>query len=175
MRLEWYLLCLFIFAAQWSFSQDPPASEEAIEEVYQKRIKEAYIYGVYIPQDLADAFAQLNKLIDKDSKKKLKEAEEEEAVKKLHFSLGRWIIYNWGFYEGSRLSHSLRQLGVYHPDDMARFIIITYHRYLNKKELKVKELMVQFTEKAQKEKEARKNRGTVIHEEKRQREKPDGQ
>ena len=154
-------------------AQNPAATEEQYDKKYETRIKQEYIYGVYIPKDLADAFGQLNKLIDKDSKKKFAEVPEDVAVKKLHFSLGRWIIYNWGFYEGSRLSHYLKQMGIYHPDDMARFIIIAYHRYCNKEELKVKDLIEEFKLKQEKEKEARKNKGTIIHEEKRQKPKND--
>ncbi|MFT5164958.1 MAG: hypothetical protein ACI8P3_000182 [Saprospiraceae bacterium] len=169
MRLKFSFPLFFIIAANIGFSQEPPSSEKDIEKAYQKRITKEYIYNVYIPQDLTDAFVQLNKLIDKESKKNFKEVNEGVAVKKLHFSLGRWMIYNWGFYEGSRLSHSIRQMGIYHPDEMARFIIITYHRYLNKEELKVKELIEQFAEQQEKAKEARKSRGKVIFEEKRKR------
>ena len=66
--------------------------------------------------------------------------DEAEANKRLHFSLGRWIWHNWSFYEGSRLSVYLNKVGVNHPEDMAQVILITYHRYLNKKPLQVKEL-----------------------------------
>ena len=152
-------------------AQNPPSTEEQYDKKYESRIKQEFIYGVYIPKDLADSFEQLNKLIDKNSKKKFAEVPEEVAVKKLHFSLGRWIIYNWGFYEGSRFSHYLKKMGIFHPDDMARFVIIAYHRYCNKEDLNVKELLEDFKVKQEKEKEARKNKGTVIHEEKKKRPK----
>jgi len=169
MKLQYSALLFLIAISNIAIAQNPPSSEADIEKKYKQRIKKAYIYGVYIPEDITDAFVQLNKLIDKNSKKKFKEVPEDIAVKKLHFSLGRWMIYNWGFYEGSRLSHSIREIGVYHPDDMARFVIITYHRYLNKEDLKVKELVEMFAEKHKKEVEARKNRGKVIHTETRKR------
>lgn len=168
MKLIYSVFFFVVFWAGLGYAQ-PTVAEKEAEQNYQERIKKEYIHGVYIPADLSDAFTRLNKLIDKDSKKKFKEVPEEIAVKKLHFSLGRWMIYNWGFYEGSRLSDAIRKMGVYHPDDMARFIIITYHRYLNKEELKVKELIETFAEKQEKEKEARKNRGKVIHKETRKR------
>lgn len=169
MKLIYSMFFLFIWIANISVAQKPPSSEKEIERQYQQRIKKKYIHGVYIPEDIADAFAQLNKLIDKDSKKKFKVVSEKEAVKKLHFSLGRWMIYNWSFYEGSRLSHSIKKLGIHHPDDMASFIITTYHRYLNKEDLKVKELVESFTEKRKKEAIERKSKGKVIHEERRKR------
>lgn len=169
MKLLYSTILILVMITGHGFSQPSVSPDAAIDKKYEERIKKEYIHGVYIPEDLTDAFSRLNKLIDKDSKKKFKEVSEAIAVKKLHFSLGRWMIYNWGFYEGSRLSHSIKQLGVYHPDDMARFIIITYHRYLNKEDLKVKELISEFGEKQEKEKEARKNKGKVIHTEKRKR------
>lgn len=173
MRQIIFGMCL-LFATTVAYGQPekkpPLSSEDAYEKKYQKRIKKEYIYGVYIPKDLTDAFIQLNKLIDDETKAKFKSVDETTAVRALHFSFGRWMIYNWGFYEGSRLSHFLKQIGIHHPDDMARFLIITYHRNLNKKELNVKELATTFKETRQNQVNKRKKRGTVLHEETRKRE-----
>jgi hypothetical protein len=80
------------------------------------------------------------------------------------------MIVNWSFYEGSRLSHYLRtQMGIYHPDDMARFIIILYHRSLNRQALNVKELIESFHEKQERERNEKLEKGKVIFEEKRKR------
>ncbi len=114
-------------------------AEAAYQKEYEKRIKKERLYGVYIPKDIADSFGALNRLTAQASRQAFKHAPEEVAVKKLHFSLGRWIIHNWGFYGGSRLSHHIKELGVTHPDDQAKLIIRSYHRYLNKKPLEVKE------------------------------------
>ncbi len=143
----------------------PPATKEEFEKEYQRRIQLEYLDGQYIPKDLTDAFVELNKLIDTESKATFKTMPEEEAAHKLFFSFGRWITHNWGFYGGSRLSHYLRELGVTFPDDMAQFVIITYHRNLNRKSLDIKPLIVQFQEKRHKEHKARAEKGTVIHEE----------
>lgn len=166
------LLVLSLSFATITIAQKKPSTfEEKFEKEYQKRIKKERLYGVYIPKDLTDCFIQLNRLIDNKSKQKFKYALEEEVTRKLHFSLGRWMIYNWNFYEGSRLSHYLNGLGLSHPEDMAHFIMVTYHRNLNKKELNVKELLTSFREKQEKANEARKSKGTVIHSEKRKRPK----
>ncbi len=146
---------------------DPPSSPDAIEQEYQKRIKKEYLYGVYIPEDLGDAFFRLNELIDEASRKKFLQAEEMEAARKLHFSLGRWIIYNWGFYGGSRLSHSLRErYGLSYPDDMARFIIIAYHRSCNQKALNLDELARKFVNFRQESWQKELLESPVIHSEK---------
>lgn len=151
--------------------ESPPQTKEALEKAYQKRINQEYINEVYIPKDLTDAFIQLNQLIDEPSRLKFKEVPEEEAARKLHFSLGRWISVNWGFYEGSRFSKFIRDIGIDNPDDMARFVIISYHRNLLRKPLDVKSQVAFYQEKRKKEKEERIKNGEVIGETTRQRKK----
>ena len=152
-------------AIAFALMAQPPQTKEEFEKQYQKRIQQEVLDGVYIPADLTDAFVQLNKLIDPESKAKFKAMAEEDAVHKLYFSFGRWIIHNWGFYGGSRLSHHIRDLGITFPEDMAAFIILSYHRNLNRKELKIKEQVTYYQEKIKKEQEERLEKGKVIHEE----------
>jgi len=167
-QLVFLLVAIFSFS---SFAQNL-TKDEIFQKNYNKRIKKERLYGVYIPKDVPDAFAQLNKLTPREAKANFKSVPEEVAVKKLHFSLGRWIIHNWGFYEGSRLSHHLRQIGVAHPDDQARVIITVYHRYLNKTPLAVKELATYYTEKRRKElEEKKKQHGQVLSKEVRKKQK----
>jgi len=111
------------------------------ERQYRERIEQESLYGVYIPKDLGDVFSQLEQLTSREARNSYRNAKEREAVRKLHFSLGRWMIYNWGFYEGSRLTRYLNRYGVSHPDDMARFLMTCWHRYLNKKELDIPTLV----------------------------------
>lgn len=152
-------------------AQNGTEKTDLYEEAYQKRIQKTTINGVYIPKDITDCFIQLNRLTDEQSRIKFKNMSEEDASRKLHFSLGRWMIYNWSFYEGSRLSYYLTGLGISSPDDMAQFIIILYHRNLNRNKLNVKELVEQYEAKKQLKIEERRKNGTIIHEEKRKREK----
>lgn len=169
LRIKIYTLLLLCCSSFTLLMGQKPADTKAeYEAAYQKRIQKAYLNQVYIPADMAEAFAEFNRLIDQDSRKKFKSVPEEIAARKLHFSFGRWMTVNWSFYEGSRFSHYLKKVGVTHPDDMARFVIISYHRYLNKKPLEVKEQVAFYQEKRKAELEARKSRGTVIHSETRQ-------
>ncbi len=150
------LMCLFFGLGLSNLAaQKNNAYYQKWKKEYDERIKKEYLFDVYIPEDIGDAFLQLNKLIDTSSKNKFKAAPEEAAVRKLHFSLGRWMIYNWQFYDGSRLSHSLKQLNIHHPDDMARVIIRSYHRYLNKSPLNIKEQVEAIEARKQKEREER--------------------
>ena len=53
---------------------------------------------------------------------------------KLRGGLERWILINWGFEEGSRLSDLIKKSwGVEHPEDMASFVLIAFHRFLNQR------------------------------------------
>lgn len=164
---------LLLFSLQFLAAQKPAETLSEYEETYKWRIRQDYLYGVYIPKDLGDAFIQLNKLIDADSKKDFMSLPEEQAADILFFSFGRWITHNWGFYGGSRLSEFLRGVGIYHPEDMARFVIITYHRNLHRKSLDVKALVDQFQEKTRLEQEAKKKGGEIIYEETRKRDPKD--
>lgn len=153
-------------------AQRPPANVGEYENTYKWRVRREMIRGVYIPKDIGDAFAELNRLTDKESRIKFKNIPEEIAVRKLHFSLGRWIIVNWGFYEGSRLTLWFNeQLSLFHPDDIARFIMTTYHRNLNKKPLEAKITVEKILSDRKKKEEERKKRTkrTIISEETRKR------
>lgn len=106
---------------------------------YKKNIKKERLNGVYIPRDMEDAFIELERLSDPAGTQKFRNAPEEVVERKLHFGLGKWMIVNWNFYDGSRFSHYLKEMGVSHPDDMAQFTIVSWHRHLNGKELELAE------------------------------------
>ncbi len=165
-------LILALILPAFLFSQE--VEENLSDPGYEWRIRQEILFNVYIPKDVNEAFAQLNKLIDADSKATFKVQPEDEAAKKLFFSFGRWMTYNWSLYEGSRLSVHLQSLGIHHPDDMARFLIISYHRSLNRKPLEIKTLIQQFQEKAELEKQERLKKGTILKEEKRKVAAPPG-
>lgn len=178
---KYNFLCLLLFVGLQSISAQPPgtvsariqaaaaAEEDPFEETYESRIAKSELYGIYIPKDLGEVFQQLNEKIDAASRAKFAAMTEADARHKLHFSLGRWIIHNWGFYQGSRLTKYLNDIGLYEPDDMVRFIILTYHREINHKPLQVKELIQEFQAMRQAQREQRLLEGEVIHQETRKR------
>lgn len=112
-------------------SDGPPSSAEDFENRYKERIKLSEIAGIYIPTDLEDAFVQLEKLAPAESLQFYRDQKEDEVVRNLFPKLGRWIILNWGFEGGSRMSHYLRNQGIYLPDDMSTVIMRSWHRHLN--------------------------------------------
>lgn len=146
-QVIYMLIVLFMFSnktltAQPDATERKPANTRLEhEKSYKERIAKEEIDGVYIPKDVTEAFSELDRLISSDGKNKFRAATEETVTKKLFFSLGRWVSYNWGFYEGSRLSHHLKEkFNLSHPDDMAIFIITAYHRSLNKKPIDIQPL-----------------------------------
>jgi len=79
--------------------------------------------------------SELDRLSTPEAKVHLKKADEKTIGKKLRFGLGRWMEYNWNLQEGSRISHLLRNMGLWHPDDMVEYLIILYYRHTNDKPL----------------------------------------
>jgi len=144
----------------------PPSDEKEFERQYQERIRKDRLFGIYIPKNLDDALVQLDKLISSQKQVELMMIPEDSVIRRLHNTLGRRIIDNWGFYGGSRLSHYLRSAGVTFPDDMGDFIVLAYHRKLNGKPVVLKDLVKQFREKRKKEFEEKKKKGKILKEEK---------
>ncbi len=165
-----FLSTFFLFAlfVRPAMAQEGPASSEAeYQRIYNERIKKDKLDGVYIPKNLDDALLQLDKLTSPESRDKFKSIPEDSVCYIMHNRLGQWIILNWGFYGGSRLSHYLKSAGITYPDDMADFLILAYSRKLNGKPVNIKELATNFREKRKKEYEKSKQQGKVIKEEKR--------
>jgi hypothetical protein len=158
-KLTFYTAILLFLAlgSNNAFCQDkaPPSSATEYEKRFQENLAKDRINGVYIPKNLDDAFVQLDKLLDPRSREKFKSMSEETAASKLHFSLGRWMITNWQFYEGSRFSNYLASAGITYPDDKADFMIRSYHRHVNGQSIGFKELAIAYKamRKAQYEKE----------------------
>ena len=143
------LLFLLLMASPF-FAQAQTEQDSIWQKKYERRILKKRINGIYIPQNLGDAHLQLNKLISPEARQKFKNMTEDQVRHKLFFSFGRWITVNWNFYEGSRLSHSLRKLGVSYPEDMAEFVMITYHRKLNRRPFDAKTLIEEMVAKRKK-------------------------
>lgn len=163
-----FLITIFALPAA-AQQEGPPSDEKEFEKQYQERIKKEKLNNVYIPKNLDDAMLQLDKIISAESQAKIKVVPEDSVCLALHNRLGQWIILNWGFYGGSRLSHYLRSAGVTFPDDMADFLILAYHHRLNGKPIEIKALATYFREKRKKEFEEEKKQAKIIKEETRKR------
>jgi hypothetical protein len=166
-------LLISLFAASSTNAQEgPPDTQAEFEKEYRERITKDKLFGVYIPKNLDDAMLQLDQLISVESQKKIAALPEDTVCTLLHNRLGQWMITNWGFYGGSRISHYLRSAGVSFPDDMADFLLLAYHRKLNGKPYGIKDLAKGFRARRKQEHLEEIKEGKVIKEEKKQRPKP---
>ncbi len=159
-----FLLPYTTFAQGSAKQYEPAGTEEEFQKDYEERIKKERLMGRYIPKDMNDAFAVINTMIEDKDKDKFKNLNEQDALRKLYFSFHRWIIVNWGFEGGSRFSHYLKNIGLSHPEDMATFVVITYHRKLNNKDLGVKDLAIKLKEDRKKLYETTRKRTTISEE-----------
>jgi len=153
------LLVIFFLYSFCGINAQAIANTEAeYDSIYAINITKSRINGVYIPSDLADAHKRLLKLTPEKEINKFISAPEIEVCKKLHFGIGRWMIVNWNFYDGSRLSHHLKELGLSHPDDMANFLLRTLHRHMNKISPNHKEIIDHLVVERKKEVQQMRNR-----------------
>lgn len=161
MKTTWFLYCFLFSAISSVFSQNTEA--EYLKQ-YEENIQLEYINDIYIPVDVKDAMTQIDDLSNDKGKARLLEADEELAAERLVFGLGKWMIVNWNFYEGSRLSHVLKSYGVTLPDDMARFLIVSYHRHLRNAPLELEERGNKIFELRKQEQEKRNMQKVVVQE-----------
>jgi len=138
--------------------------EEDHQAIYEENIKLEYINEVYIPRNIEDAIEQLDALSNEEGRAKMIEGSEEVVADRLVFGLGKWMIVNWNFYEGSRLSHHIKTYGVTLPDDMAKFLIVSYYRHLKEVPLELEKRGEDIFKQRQKEQQARNNSRIVISE-----------
>lgn len=68
---------------------------------------------------------------------------EDDFGRLVHFSIGRWIRNDWQLQRGSRLAKYFRDKGIYHPEGISDIILTSYHRFLNKKDIKFNERILQ--------------------------------
>ncbi len=123
-----------------ALSQAEPSSKESFE----RRTRQQKIGQHYIPSDLNDAMKTLDGIVPEDSKENYVSQSEDFVVERLFFSFGRWLAINWGLYDGSRFSLYLQKLGVDQPDGQKELIMRAYHRYLNNKDLDVRDLVTRY-------------------------------
>ncbi len=89
--------------------------------------------GYYIPHDLDDALAEVDRIfVSADERDAVMKGTEDDMIQ-YHFGLGMWMRNNWGLWGGSRLSEYFNGKGIHHPDDMSGIILDSYWRKLHGK------------------------------------------
>lgn len=157
---KYFVIAMVLLCGMTLMSQVDPA--EAYKKKYAENILKEEINGKYIPEDIYDAFVQLDELSTTAGRAKLIEGSEEVVAERLTRGLGKWIMVNWNFYEGSRMSHYLKNMGVSIPDDMSQFIIVSYYRHLKGTPLELEQRSQSIFEKRKEEQKERNRNKTVI-------------
>jgi len=102
------------------------------------RQKSSAEVSAYIPKDLEDCFAELDKLWPAGKREEFRN-KPEEALIEYHFELGMWMRNRWRLWAGSRLQNYFAALGVPHPESISSIIITSYWRRENHREIKLEE------------------------------------
>lgn len=97
--------------------------------IFDKSYK-SEIDGVYIPKNLDEAVAELDKDFPDSLKTEIRKMTEDEFSARYHMGTGMWMRNNWSLWGGSRLSRYFNKLEIYHPDDMSGIILDSFHRSL---------------------------------------------
>jgi hypothetical protein len=154
-------LCLFTLSSFAQTKIEPSNGMSDYRKNYEWRIKQATLGGQYIPKDIPDAFKQIKARSDSSSLNTFRDSPEIEAVNYQLARLGMIMTNIWDFYEGSRFSHHLRQVGVTHPEDQSYFMLTLLHRNLNNKPLEIKPL-VEKIQKSRYDKKQKERKNEVV-------------
>src|SRR3712207_2155195 len=117
--------------ADWSLAEeyflsrksgDRLARKEKVEEralqgrEYQRRLTAEAIGGVYIPKDLGECFAELDRMLSEVDREEMRALPKPKEMIRYHFGLGMSLRNRWGLWGGSRLRKYFADRGVEHPD-----------------------------------------------------------
>lgn len=95
-----------------------------------------------IPTDLNECFVAIDKIMSRSEKTEsewFKTNEEKNVVATVHHSFGRHLRNEWSLWNKESALHKyFSNMGLWHADDISSVIITSYHRYINGKELDLK-------------------------------------
>jgi len=109
--------------------------KENRSQEYKKRLTLEKIDDIYIPKNLYECFTELDKILNFESKKQLKEAKKTWQFNSHMGGLGMWIRNNWGINGGSRLlkyfhDRDIGTKGGFGNDEISEIIIEEYINWL---------------------------------------------
>ena len=97
---------------------------------FEKRKTLDSINGIYIPKNLRECITELDKMLNFESKKQLRESKGIWEFNSHMGGLGMWIRNNWGINGGSRLLKYFNDRGMKNRDDISGAIIEHYQKWL---------------------------------------------
>ena len=124
-------LKLFLAFSVCLFATFSPAGRRQADKDFNPTLDASEKEGFYVPKDLDDAIAELDKALGPKMKDEIRAKAKEDDMVEYHFGLGMWMRNNWGLWREERLFQSLAKLGLRHPDDMSALILQEYWRHLH--------------------------------------------
>jgi len=100
-----------------------------------------------IPKNLNECFGILDKIFNESETDKnwFKSANEEDVLGELHHGIGMWIRNKWGLWKKeSDMYNYFNKMGLWHADNMSSVILKSYHRFVNGKDLNLKEQITHY-------------------------------
>jgi len=128
-RIAFTFFCALVLVSE-------PCAEAASRKGRQRN--PAPEVSVYIPKDLEDSLAELDKLLSPKDREELRNKTEDDMIL-YHHELGRWMRNNWRLWGDSRLRQYFAALGVPHPESISMIILTSYWRKENHREIKLEE------------------------------------
>jgi len=104
------------------------------------------------PQTIVDAVKILllafkSNKIKQEEMEHFKNLDENQMLVGCHHSLGRWIRNNYLLWdETSSLHKEFKSIGLWHADDMSSVLLVSVHRILNHKPIKLEEQIQYYQE-----------------------------
>lgn len=109
--------------------------KERRKKEFKKRLTLEKIDNIYIPKNLYECMIELDKNLNFENKKQLKEAKDSFQFNSHMGGLGMWIRNNWGINGGSRLLKYFNERGIglkmFGNDEISKIIIDNYIKWLN--------------------------------------------
>lgn len=129
---KWYVEEYFYFRKSNARLARSERQEELAEErrEHQRRLTAKTIDGIYIPANLGEALAELDKLLPQVVREEMRTLPDREDMIEYHFGLGTALRNSWGLWGGSRLQKYFIDRGVSHPDSMSGVILDHYFDWL---------------------------------------------
>lgn len=115
-----------------------------------KNVKDIYDYP--IPKNLNESFKLLDKTLKDEVIFLIKTLPEDSILTNKVIEYETDFPFAWKLYESSRLTKFFHEKGLFNSNDIYETILISYHRYLNKKEINLEKQIAKY--KALFEKEA---------------------
>ncbi len=113
-----------------------PCSEAGPRKNHQKKTPREV--SVYIPKDLEDCFAQLDKLLSPKDREEFRNKPEDDLIL-YHHGFGTGLRNDWQLWGESRLQKYFAAMGVPHPESISMIILTSYWRRENHQEIKLEE------------------------------------